>query len=147
MADPLTDKEAAEAFTKAHGRQHHDGPYLATIHWLEGDPLRCQARTWSVNSFLPSQCDKTGKVALADGSTWCGIHSPAAVDRRQAAKDERRRIERARWEARQRTTGEETRRRAAHPVLVLALREIAAGHNDPRTRALEALALAKEPEE
>lgn len=132
MADPKTDKAAAEAFTKELASRGPDP------HKRDGSP-RCAAKVWAPGAYRSYQCEATGKVVLADGSTWCGTHSPEAVERRE----EKRRARWAQFDADLKVrmdANEVARRRAAdYPKLRAALQAIADGHNDPRALAATAL--------
>ena len=79
-----------------------------------------------------TQCAKLGKHQDADGIWWCETHEPERAAQRAAATDAR---QRAAWEKQHKTW------RYGHQGERLrdALRQIANGHNDPRSLALEVL--------
>lgn len=87
-----------------------------------------------------TQCWSAGKVQDAGGNWWCNIHSPEGDAKRQAAKDERDRQERMKWAARAARHEEAAAQRALADRALEAIRQIAAGHNDPRSLAEEVLA-------
>jgi hypothetical protein len=148
--DPTTDKATAEAFTAEHkhtrARYSSSEPTIFTHLNDERRSCRCWGETAERGRITRwHQCGKPAKVTLADGSTWCGVHSPQAVERRkeQARKRDaendaasRRRMAQWRFEA---------KRNSDFPKLLDALRQIARGHNDPRTLAAEVLADWPEP--
>lgn len=91
----------------------------------------CRARVHNENGWGFRQCGNLGKHEV-DGVWWCGAHEPgrkakreAQTEARQSAAHNKRLIE---W----RFGYEGVRLRNA-------LREIANGHNDPRTLATEVL--------
>lgn len=150
MTDPMTDKGAAEAFTAKHGHRPQSlagtpqGQRLrvAPDHWDNAGKPVCQGSTedrgWGF--YRTHQCLKTGKTTLADGSTWCGIHSPDGVAKREAARTKRNADRSAKWDAEKAAWKAERDRNAAFPLFLAALREIADGANDARAVAREALA-------
>ncbi len=147
MSDPLTDLEAAQAFTSKHKHKPggaRTGGFSPIINWhtpKNGQP-QCWCGTTSYSGSWPSysQCSNVGKTKLADGSTWCGSHTPDAFKRRAAAQAERDRASREKWDAKHRAWKENQRRDQSFPGLLDALRQIEAGHNDPRALAREVLA-------
>lgn len=129
-ADPLTNREAAEAFSKRYKAGAHLQPQ-ALMSWgaKRGQPRCCAL---SVGGYQYDQCSNAGKVQTIDGEWWCGVHSPAAA----AKRAERRRQERER----ERAAAEAARRRALdRNPHIQALLAIARGDNDPRTTARQAL--------
>lgn len=133
VAVDLDELAKAQAFTAAHRCAKHHNPH-ELMTWGEsfGKP-RCQglSKGGSMRGGY-SQCTNPGKVTLADGSTWCGVHSPDAV--------EARRVVLAKREADRQEARRLSRRRAldANPY-VQALLVIAHGDNDPRATARQAL--------
>lgn len=109
------------------------------------EPGRCRANVHAKgSSFHSHQCEKRAKVTreVLNGSTvemveYCGTHDPV---RRKAADDARRTERDAKWDERQRLWDEQKRIQALEKAALAAIRQIAAGHNDPRTLALELLA-------
>lgn len=85
------------------------------------------------------QCDKPGKTRLADGSTWCGIHSPEGVAKRDQRSKNRRQQAYQKLQARSERWRKESVQNIVFPAFLEALRQIAEGYNDPRTLAREAL--------
>jgi hypothetical protein len=147
MSDPLTDLEAAKAFTAEHKHEPGgvtSGGFSPIINWYA--PKNGQPRCWCVVSADERgwtrfyQCTNVGKTKLADGSTWCGSHTPAAFKRRADAQAERDRERREKWDAKHRAWPERQRRDQSFPGFLDALRQIEAGHNGPRALAREVLA-------
>lgn len=92
------------------------------------DMARCRAQVYEPVSRNFGQCARK-KAVEVDGVGYCNQHSPSAQKRRNEA-----RLEREAAEQRQRD------RRFKRPIDYRdALREIAAGHNDPRSVARDAL--------
>lgn len=144
--DPLTDLETARAFTKQwaapeRGTLGRTRSLICTWAEREPKPERCWAHDSSPHGF---QCGKPGKTKLADGSTWCGHHNPAARARNDARKAATRAKWDARWGALQEATERQNRRRLADAAAWGAIRQIADGHNDPRSLAQEVLAMLPE---
>lgn len=79
------------------------------------------------------QCPKKASVFEENGNQWCGTHSPAA----QAARDKKSADAYAK---RQRIYKLNQKRLNTRETLLKVLREIEAGHNDPRALAREVLA-------
>lgn len=143
----MTDSAAAEAFFVQHGytgwkatKRFVGGSHILqpTTTWggTIGKPRCCAAR-WAERDY--HQCDKAASAQDAAGHPWCGVHSPKAVARRKAVSAERDRVRRARRDYGARVHALATARKEAYPKLVAALREIEAGHNDPRALAREIL--------
>lgn len=104
--------------------------YVPGRHVLESesplDPKRCKAQVTDGGAW--SRTYQCTRKAGADG--WCGQHHPDAAARRKAERD-------AKWEA-QRKRDERIWRRPREYQEALCL--IAAGHNDARQVARDALA-------
>lgn len=152
MTDPVTDLEAAKAFTKEHGftaNRYSRGVAPTITFGPDDSPTRGKPRCFhrGFANYDTSQCTHVGKVTLADGSTWCGTHAPAAVARRKAAKDAKAKARMDRWEAGQRLAERSALIKAAGKAAIEALRQIADGHNDPRALAAEVLAMLPETEQ
>jgi hypothetical protein len=97
-------------------------------------------------SVMFHQCSKAGKVQLADGSWWCAAHSPVALKARKDVSDAKMAAFMARIDANTASQRARANMERAFPTLVDALNQIAAGHNDPRSLAREALGeFLKEP--
>lgn len=105
----------------------------------KGGPL-CRASVHDGYGVGFHQCTQPGKVQDDGGFWWCRIHSPEAVAKRKAEAQERRHQHMLRWQAADRRAEERARRERAYPDLEVALKAIAAGHNDPRSLAAEVLA-------
>lgn len=140
VADPYTDLTSATEFTRRHS---YHGDCHATIGWgsHKGKP-RCRGSSTPTGMQFSrtQQCTNSGKVFLEDGSCWCGIHGPEAVERRKAKSLEATRQYRSKIDRRI----DDCRKALAYTRLVDALREIEGGHNDPRLLARETLeAVAK----
>lgn len=76
MGDPLTDPSAAWMFM---AERAWGDPHSRSV-WPR-EPVRLgrngQPRCWAASTVHGLyQCRNTGKVKLADGSTWCGLHAP-----------------------------------------------------------------------
>ena len=134
--------EEAQAFTKTHGyKQGADG------RWWRGDPLRTETpdgspRCWHAGTTYGGanrQCHMKAKTTLADGSTWCGNHDPAAKQRVVDRRNEKARIRRQRSAHRDKLVEEEARKRRAYDTLAAALVAIRDGDNDARGTAARAL--------
>lgn len=90
--------------------------------------------------FSVHQCARNG-VVERDGKFYCRQHDPVAVRQRE---DDRRAKWRGEWATEVAARKEADRLAALHADALAAIREIAAGHNDPR--ALAAATLAKHGE-
>lgn len=146
MADALTDRAAADAFFAEHG----------FTGWKAGGRFgqgrrpcvaeKCSAAKWSMHDHI--QCWNPPKVTDSAGRGWCGVHAPAAVEKREAAKKRRDDERNARTAAMLASMKRDREIRATKDAALDALRHIAAGHNDPRALANEVLAmLPPEPKE
>lgn len=143
----LTDKAAAEAFTKKWAYEPHRPGYAKRTPVIrhhspyQGQP-QCQAETSKAmgNWTQFAQCCNRGKVTLADGSTWCGTHSPEAVRKRGAKQAARWAETQAKWAKERADREAKIALETAFPKLRDALQQIADGHNDPRTLAAQVLA-------
>lgn len=85
--DPRTDLAAARAFTAEHvsNRRQLTITFGSPDYVKSWGKPRCACKLW--DTFPDRQCDRVGKVTLADGTTWCGIHEPAAIARRRARRE------------------------------------------------------------
>lgn len=97
------------------------------------DPKYCAQSVWPANGHSSHQCRREGKYEYG-GHLWCGIHHPPTVHVKRAARTRG-------WEEEQRRkdaayAAAEARSKLRDAALD-ALRQIAAGHNDPRGLALE----------
>lgn len=94
----------------------------------------CTARVWERGGYLPHTCGKTAKYDPIEGvPTRCGIHCDAAEARRREKAAAQSRKWREQWDAAHAL-------KLAREDTIKVLREIAAGHNDPRTIATETIA-------
>lgn len=98
-------------------------------------PDYCCASVNGPGGWLSSQCDK--KIKILYGSLgYCGIHDPQRVsDRRETADANRK----ANWKGQQAEFAREQRLNGFRMTCVDAVRQIAAGHNDPRALCAEIL--------
>lgn len=113
-----------EEAKKAHYRLKY-GNWAGNQSGHRPDYSRCCEEVWpNERGPIPHQCRR--KAGFGPGGAYCKQHDPAFVKARAAAanaKDAaRRRAERPKWYARE---------------MLEALRQIADGHNDPRTLAAE----------
>lgn len=92
------------------------------------DPARCRVQTYEAVSRNFGQCSRK-KALEVDGIGYCKQHSPEAEAARSAER-------RAREEADQRRRDRQWKRPEEYRA---ALLQIAGGHNDPRSLAIEAL--------
>ncbi len=91
------------------------------------------------------QCGKAASIQDEDGYWWCGVHSPLAVAKRKAKSNERYEAHKAKWADADRKRAEADKLLTNAPRYIEALRQIAAGHNDPRALAIETLGELLEP--
>lgn len=109
----------------------------------EGDPARCRASVPDGGrSPMFHQCTRKPTVfrdctSPAGTFGFCKMHDPVAEAERRAAKDAKWRRE---WDERDARLNLREKRVKAEKRCIAVLREIAAGHNDPRSIAQEALA-------
>jgi hypothetical protein len=89
-------------------------------------------RGWRLNT-----CSRNAKVEVA-GRFYCTQHDPALVKERQEKRDEERKRQ---WEAQDAAFARRRQTEAATQQALDALRQIAAGCNDARELAMQALAL------
>lgn len=99
------------------------------------DLKRCRASVHRDGSFGICQCSRAGKIERA-GHLFCSIHDPVAVKTKNAA---RKAAWDAEWAEKNRISQLEADRRKFRAACADALRIIAAGHNDPRSLAVETL--------
>lgn len=93
----------------------------------------CDESVWSRGAWGTYRCGKTASHDPVNGvPTKCGIHCAEAVAKRNAKTEANMRKWREQREASDRV---DRARRAVEAVL----RTIAAGHNDPRALALDAI--------
>lgn len=95
---------------------------------------RCDGRVHS--GWRVHQCARNG-VVEHDGKFYCKQHDPVAVRQRDA---DRSAAWDAQWAAKEAQRKEAARIAALQTDAVAALREIAAGHNDPKALAIKVLA-------
>lgn len=135
--DPLSDKAAAEAFTRRHC---HEPSFRSPL----ADRLHASGKhwCWASGAYHRSgtpRCSVPARTQLADGTWWCHVHEPAGVEKREAAARAARDADHARLRARIDADQERRRRAEAFPRLLETLRQIERGHNDPRALAREVL--------
>lgn len=117
--------------------------YRSRIYNEPHDPKQCCASVSETNGWGHYQCLKKPSIwrdVLHNGKPvnlgYCGTHDPVKVAARAAkrnAEDRQRRAEeQARWAM-------ELRNRKLGEAAIVALEQIAAGHNDPRQLAHETL--------
>lgn len=104
------------------------------------DMKRCRAGIW--HGYRRSQCHSRGHLEH-DGKLYCGLHHPPKVIARNEEKS-RRRVLYA--EARGRVYQREEAKRKLQEAAVRALRDIAAGHNDPQSLARKVLGITSTEE-
>lgn len=85
------------------------------------------------------QCCQPGKIQDAGGFWWCGTHSPEAEQRRRDKARAKWAATQAGWDARDKADADRRSKLANADRYEAALRQIAGGHNDPRSLALAAL--------
>lgn len=106
--------------------------YRASLTLPRGDKPQCRAAVYRSREWGSGQCTKPGKHQGADGIWWCDLHEPEREARREA--ETRARQDAAYHKDRLQNTYGWTGRKLRD-----ALREIANGHNDPRSLAIEVL--------
>lgn len=140
--------EEAQVFTKKHSYQPHNSWTTATLYktYREGQYGKKggEPRCWGECSHTDRithwyQCDRPGKTRLLDGSTWCGIHSPEAVAKRDQRTKDRHHQAYLKLQAKSERWRKEAVQNQVFPALLDALQQIAEGHNAPRELAREAL--------
>lgn len=89
------------------------------------------------------QCNKKAKVfreakwhGKVETFGYCGTHDPVAVAQKKAERDAKWK---AQWDAQQAAAQAKRDARELAERSIEALRQIAAGHNDPRSLAIEVL--------
>jgi len=125
--EEMTDKPEVGTEEWARSISH---PYTAIIWNTPHNPAYCCATIWGprVTSW---QCNR--KPSVFYGSLgYCKQHDPAAQIARRAEQDKRLREQ-------METDARKYALRALGPKAIEALRQIAAGHNDPRSLAKEVL--------
>lgn len=126
------------------------GFLYSPLHWLQSTPWtptpgQCRADVDTRGIMCHShQCSRKAKVTRTvkhHGKIveveYCGQHDPVAV---KAKNRERSAKWRAEWAAQDAAIAEKERRAAVREDALAALKQIANGHNDPRSLALETLA-------
>lgn len=104
---------------------HHKPGYGSFNRHVAPDPTRCAAEIPDATGWVRTrQCSR--KRGHGSEGAFCKQHDPAVKAARQAEAD---RKNRKRWR--------ERAREFSGPRFLDALRQIAAGHNDPRTLASE----------
>lgn len=102
------------------------------------DPKRCCASVPDGGRHVTfHQCSRKPKVFYG-ALGYCTSHDPVAVaEKRRAQKA----AWKAEWEAKAAAIADAKKRREFEAACIAAIREIAAGHNDPRSLASGVLAL------
>lgn len=121
----------------------HDKPWAP-------EPGQCRAGIYdSGRSLWSHQCRRKAKVTRTvehHGEIveveYCGIHDPVAVKAKRDARDAKWNAE---WAAQKQAAAEKKRAADLHAAALAAIKQIASGHNDPRSLALEVLAQHGEP--
>lgn len=106
---------------------------------ISADEARCREAVGDGWPF--HQCTRPAVVFReVEGKTYgfCKQHDPAAVEARHKARLDRWNAE---WAARDAEIARAEQERLALEASKAALEKIAAGHNDPRTLAMETLAM------
>jgi hypothetical protein len=85
------------------------------------------------------QCTRVGTVQDAGGYWWCGTHSPEGDASRRAKLEAKWAADRAARDAKWDRIAHQQRLAANAERYEAALRQIADGHNDPRSLAIEVL--------
>lgn len=109
------------------------------------DGTRCEGEIYfTVGRFGEfRQCESKGKFEYA-GHRFCGRHHPPVVDAKEQARSDERARQRAAAAAKyQREQATEKQKDAA----LEAIKQIAAGHNDPQALSREVLAMHPHPGE
>ena len=145
LTDEMRKRQGALTFK---GSRHRAGPDLTCTWPKDAGKWRCRARVRG--HMEPVQCGKVGKVQDEDGLWWCGVHSPVAVERRHVAHTAKVQGWENKWAADRAVLAANRAARERHAAELVVfrgtLRQIAEGHNDPRTLAMEILALWPEIE-
>lgn len=97
--------------------------------------VMCSGRVWHQGAFRNSPCSRRG-IVERDGNHYCRQHDPVAA---KARREEREAEWKAQWEAKQRRWKEAEALAALKNDALEAIRQIAAGHNDPRSLARDVL--------
>lgn len=109
------------------------------------EPGRCRAGMHTSGRSLSShQCSRKAKVTRTvkyHGKVieveYCGLHDPVAVKAKREAREAKWQTQ---WNAERAEAAEKKRQTDLRNDALDALKQIASGHNDPRTLALETLA-------
>lgn len=116
------------------GEARRYGQWAGNPKGLPEDPIRCVEVVWS--GFQRFQCSRN-RGHGPDG-LYCKQHNPIAV---KAKADARKAAWEAKWAQKTATWADEERRKKFAGAAEIALRQIAAGHNDPRSLATETLSV------
>lgn len=105
------------------------------------DGVRCEgSKYYQVGRFGEHrQCESKGKHEW-QGHRFCSIHHPPTVEAKKQARTDEWERERAAQAARWRKADAERKQKDA---ALEAIKQIAAGHNDPRALAQEVLAMVQ----
>jgi hypothetical protein len=126
-------EEWARNITRPHtGRYGRNVPH---------DPAYCCASVHEQGGMGFYQCSRKPKVNYG-GLGYCGQHDPASV----SAKRNKRNAEfNAKWAAQKQAQADAEAKRKLLDDALDAIRQIAAGHNNPRTLAAQVLAQEARP--
>ena len=99
------------------------------------DMTKCRAHVSTNGSFYGHQCTNKG-IIDRDGVLFCRTHDPVAVEEKRAKRNEKWE---AQWKEKNERWAAEEKQRDLLKRSLDAIRAIAAGHNDPRSLAVEVL--------
>jgi hypothetical protein len=117
-----------------HGGRHYADPGEAVKRFCAGKQiLTCAERVYREYSSSPCECSAKHDPDANGRFTRCGKHSAAAKAKRKATEQARLEATRMKWKLQDDLS-------KANGMIEPALRQIAEGHNDPRTLAQEVLA-------
>jgi len=122
---------------------HIYSPRFRSSHWLPCAGTCCHAVHDDFGVGF-HQCSHKAKVkrtvkwhGKAIEAEYCATHDPVKVKERRDARDAKWRAE---WEAKNKAIAESRRKQNLQIEALEAIKQIAKGHNDPRSLALEVLA-------
>jgi hypothetical protein len=97
------------------------------------DPALCAASVYRPPSWFSCQCSRKGVLEYG-GHRWCKLHHPPAELAKREAKH-------AKWAAERKRQDDLWTLGKQKDAALEAIKQIAAGHNDPRALAQEVLAM------
>lgn len=143
MSDPKPDLPDAghihrpSGFDASYYQRQHGKPWAPREgychHSVHDGGRSCSFHQCSKKTKVTREVLRQGKAETHD---YCGTHDPLKVAAQAAARDAKWAAERA---ARDAKRDEDWRQRKLAQDAIAALKQIAAGHNDPRTLAIETL--------